>query len=69
MIFNERGHRSNEAAYYVLGVDAKGQNPTGTFPTVESFYGESGNVTAPEAVINNISPSVLSKEETDGKES
>ena len=68
MVFNERGHRAGEALYYVLGVDAKGQNPSGTFPTAESFYGESGSVTAPEAVINNISPGGLSKEKLNGKE-
>ena len=68
MIFNERGHRPNEAVYYVLGADAKSRDPVGTFPTTEGFYGEGGNAAAPEAVMDNISSTVLPGGSIDGKE-
>jgi len=68
MVFDEHGHQTNETVYYVLGRDANGTNPVGTFPTVESFYGDNGNIAAPKAVVDNISPMVLSKETIIGKE-
>ena len=68
MVFDERGHQVNETVYYVLGQDANGANPVGTFPTVESFYGDNGDIAAPEAVSGNISPVSLSKEQIAGKE-
>ncbi len=68
MTFNERGHQPNGDVYYVLGVDAQGKEPVGTFPTVEHFCGEGGDMSAPEAVINNSSPTVLSSEDIQGKE-
>ena len=68
MIFDERGHRPGEAVYYVLGADDKSQDPVGTFPTAESFYGEGGNAAVPEAVVNNIPPTVLPSGAIHGKE-
>jgi len=68
IVFDERGHQTNETVYYVLGADARGKTLAGTFPTCESFYGDSGNAAAPKAVIHNISPTALSKEAIDGKE-
>lgn len=68
MIFNEHGHKINETVYYVLGAAGKGDNPAGTFPTAESFYGKGGTFFAPEAVINNLSPGILPKEALEGKE-
>jgi len=68
MVFDERGHQPNETVYYVLGVDANGKSPVGTFPTVESFYGDGGNVFTPEAVVNNVAPVMLHAEAIQGKE-
>lgn len=68
MSFDERGHMQNDCAYFVFGTDSKGQKPVGTFPTVDSFYGEQGNVIYPEAVIRNLKPQKLSEEQLNGKE-
>lgn len=68
MVFDERGHQINETVYYVLGVDANGTNPVGTFPTVEHFYGDGGDSSAPKAVVDNISPMEHSQETLEGKE-
>lgn len=68
MVFDERGHTVNETVYYVFGITDAGQTPAGTFPTAESFYGESGGPEAPEAVMRNISPAVLPQEAMQGKE-
>ena len=68
MIFDERGHQSNDSLYYVLGITEEGDGPIGTFPTVESFYGESGDISRPRSIINNVPPKGLSKENINGKE-
>ena len=46
MVFNERGHKPNETAYFVYGFEGKGSKPTGSFPTVSSFYGDRGTADA-----------------------
>jgi len=68
MVFDERGHQINNTVYYVLGIDANGANPVGTFPTVEHFYGDSGDSSAPKAVVDNISPTEYPEETLEGKE-
>jgi len=68
MIFDERGHQTNENLYYVLGKDSLGNDPIGTYPTAENFYGDGGNISTPEAVIDDLSPSILSSEIIQGKE-
>ena len=68
MVFNEEGHSENRDVYYVFGSDGFGKNPIGTFPTMDSFYGDGGTLFFPEAVINNTSPQMLSKEALQGKE-
>jgi len=68
MVFDERGHQTNDTVYYVLGIDANGINPVGTFPTVEHFYGDSGDSFAPKAVVNNILPTEHPQETLEGKE-
>lgn len=50
MSFDEKGHRPNHKIYYVLGCKGDGTKPTGFFPTVESFLGEGGFYTHPQAV-------------------
>jgi cellobiose phosphorylase len=68
MVFNERGHKSSQTVYYVFGQTDKGENPAGTFPTVESFLGEGLNASIPEAVAGRKAPPVLSQEAARGKE-
>lgn len=55
MSFDEKGHRPNHKVYYVLGCKGDGAKPAGFFPTVESFIGEGGFYTHPQAVHDNLS--------------
>lgn len=50
MSFDEKGHRPNHKVYYVLGCSGDGTPPTSFYPTVESFIGEGGFYTHPQAV-------------------
>lgn len=50
MSFDEKGHRPNHKIYYVLGCKGDGTKPTSFYPTVESFIGEGGFYTHPQAV-------------------
>ena len=68
LIFNEEGHSPNETVYFVLGGSAEGENPVGTFPTTESFYGEGGRRSFPEAVTRHHQPRILPDEMLQGKE-
>ncbi len=68
MNFNEEGHKTYHTVYFVYGQEAGGSKPAGTFPTVETFYGEEGNLSQPKAVIENLKPKKLSDEELQGKE-
>ena len=68
MLFNEEGHKAAQHVYYVFGSSAQGDRPVGTFPTLESFCGEGGNLGQPEAVFNNLAPRKFLTEEIDGVE-
>lgn len=68
MQFNEEGHSNCEDAYFVYGCDSEGNAPIGTFPTVDSFCGDGGNLIYPEAVYSNRDPVQLSEKELNGKE-
>ena len=68
MLFNEHGHKVNQTVYSVLGKTDEGEDPVGTFPTAQSFYGEGGTCFAPEAVVRNFPPEALPKEALDGQE-
>lgn len=68
MAFNEEGHKPIQVAYYVLGTSGTGENPAGTFPTADAFYGEGGNIDSPEAVVANWAPRLLEAEDLHGKE-
>jgi len=68
MVFNEEEHSESTTTYYVFGADGQGKNPAGSFPTAESFYGESGNAALPEAVVKELSPKILSPKNLNGKE-
>ncbi|MDE7429214.1 MAG: cellobiose phosphorylase, partial [Lachnospiraceae bacterium] len=50
MSFDEKGHRRNHLTYFVAGVDGEGVKPLSFYPTVDSFIGEGGTFTHPEAV-------------------
>ena len=69
MAFNEEGHKEIETVYFVFGSQGKGNGVVGSFPTVESFYGEGGSLLAPEAVLKNIKPTLLGSEDLNGQES
>ncbi|MBL7131378.1 MAG: cellobiose phosphorylase [Candidatus Omnitrophica bacterium] len=68
MSFDERGHKINQTAYFVFGLDSNNQPPLGSFPTQELFVGEGGNLSNPLSVINNLPAKKLSKAELSGKE-
>jgi cellobiose phosphorylase len=68
MSFNEEGHKPNNAVYFVLGTSSEGESPIGSFPTMDTFYGDGGTAQQPEAVMVNATPRLLSGEECHGKE-
>ncbi len=68
MAFNEEGHKDISSVYFVFGCEGKGINIVGSFPTVDSFYGDQGCLYRPQAVLNNTKPSKLSDEQVQGKE-
>jgi cellobiose phosphorylase len=68
MLFNEEGHGTGLAAYYVFGAEGDGKLPVGSFPTAESFFGETGMGQDPVAIHQKRSPGILSEAERHGKE-
>lgn len=56
MSFDERGHKTNQTAYAVLGVDGDGNPPSGLTPLIEDFIGEGGCLVWPEAIVENSPP-------------
>lgn len=68
MAFNEEGHKNCDDAYYVFGIEGNGNLPVGSFPTFESFYGDSGTDDMPEAILNSDDPEALSDYDLQGKE-
>lgn len=56
MSFDERGHKTNDICYCVLGYEDSGEAPVGSFPSVDSFIGEGGSLEAPRAVIECVAP-------------
>ena len=67
MSFDEKGHRRNHRTYFVLGVAQDGAKPVSFYPTVDSFIGEGGSFTHPEAVYRDM-PGVDAGAEAAGKE-
>lgn len=53
MSFDEKGHRRNHLTYFAAGADGSGEKPVSFYPTVDSFVGEGGTYTHPEAVYRN----------------
>ncbi len=75
MAFNEEGHKTSHDVYYVYGNQEKAGpaqggagGPAGSFPTVDSFYGDGGLADRPQAVYDNLKPSALKPQELNGKE-
>ncbi len=68
MLFDEKSHSNQHKIYYVFGINGRGKNPQGTFPTVDAFFSDSGNDLCPEALVKNLKPKLLSDEERQGKE-
>jgi cellobiose phosphorylase len=68
MAFNEEGHKTSHNVYYVYGCQGKAGNITGSFPTVDSFYGDGGSIARPEAVFENRKPVIVQAEAINGKE-
>ncbi|MBF0569641.1 MAG: cellobiose phosphorylase [Candidatus Omnitrophica bacterium] len=68
MSFNEEGHKSAQAAYFVFGCEGDGRLPAGSFPTFEEFFGEGGNFSRPLAVVEDRASRLLSDAERHGKE-
>lgn len=53
MSFDEKGHRRNHLTYFAAGAEGSGEKPVSFYPTVDSFIGEGGTFTHPEAVYRN----------------
>jgi cellobiose phosphorylase len=68
MAFNEEGHKSSQAVYYVYGCEGGSGGAEGTFPTADSFYGDAGTSSRPQAVFDNQRPAVLPPQALNGKE-
>ncbi len=68
MAFNEEGHKEINAVYFVFGADDKKTALAGTFPTVDAFFGDEGNMYAPKAVVEDQKPSKLTPAQMQGKE-
>ncbi len=68
MAFNEHGHKEIQGVYFMFGREGKGANIAGSFPTVDSFYGDGGSLEKPQAVLENLKPKILSEEARQGKE-
>lgn len=61
IVFDERGHKYNDAIYYVIGSEDNGNLPTGTIPWLHSFIGDAGTLEWPEAVVRNLKTGQLKK--------
>jgi cellobiose phosphorylase len=68
MAFNEEGHRESRCVFYVYGQKENSQGIEGSFPTVESFYGDGGSMSRPQAVFEGHRPCELGTEALNGKE-
>ena len=68
MAFNEEGHKTSHVVYYVYGCQDRSVGIAGSFPTVDSFYGDGGSLLQPQAVMENRKPQELGAQELNGKE-
>jgi cellobiose phosphorylase len=68
MAFNEQGHKTSHSVYFVYGCQEKSGGVIGSFPTVDSFYGDGGSMLHPAAVFENQYPLLLAPQALNGKE-
>ena len=68
MAFNEEGHKAGNGVYYVYGCQDQLRGPLGSFPTADSFYGDGGSASRPQAVFEDLKPSALKATGLTGKE-
>jgi cellobiose phosphorylase len=68
MVFDEQGHKSALRVYYVYGCEGRSGGLAGSFPTVDSFYGDGGSLLRPAAVFENLNPVLLAPQAIHGKE-
>ncbi len=78
MAFNEEGHKTSRCVYYVYGCRGphtghsqefeKSGGVIGSFPTVDSFYGDGGSMSRPAAVFENKNSLLLAPQALNGKE-
>ena len=67
MAFNEEGHKTGHGVYYVFGCEGNSKLPAGSFPTVDSFYGDGSSACRPQAVLENHKPAKLGGQALNGK--
>lgn len=67
MVFDEKSHKINSMIYFVLGYENGAKAPSGQFPTIDYFCGES-DLLSPDAIEKNIKPATKKLAEFDGKE-
>jgi len=68
MAFNEQGHQESRSVYFVYGCEDNGNAILGSFPTVDSFYGDGGSAQQPGAVWEGRQPVLLDETARNGKE-
>lgn len=68
MIFDEKGHKENKTLYFALGYQDNHIPPSGQFPTLLSFCGESSGLVKPAAVCRDLKPFTKKLGSFDGKE-
>ncbi|MDD5595284.1 MAG: cellobiose phosphorylase [Candidatus Omnitrophica bacterium] len=56
--FNESGHEKNSTSYFILGIDENKSKPQYFYPTQESFCGETSDLEAPKAILENLPPDI-----------
>lgn len=56
MCFDERGHKKNQASYFVYGLTSPESRLKGIFSTLEEFTGNRGSLIRPESVFKDLTP-------------
>jgi cellobiose phosphorylase len=68
MSFDERGHTLNKTSYIVQACAGNGALPIGSFPTIEEFIGEGGNLAHPGSILQQTVPTAQNGATRAGKE-
>ncbi|MCF7908105.1 MAG: cellobiose phosphorylase [Candidatus Omnitrophica bacterium] len=67
MVFDETGHKANDATYFSLGFQDNARAPLGQFPSLNYFCGQ-GDLIKPDAIEKTVKPITKNQKEFDGKE-